>query len=534
MKNTITFFLFLLGITVQAQIQKLSELSSAKFLDSKIIYEDNKTDVFGYFNLYEKDQIDKKEFLLEYNILDKNLNKVATGTFEHHKNSTFIFNTDIVLQSVIKNNNTLIIATGEHIGKIMGQEVDVTFGALYRTIDLSSFVISPSFMFVDFNKYEIKEYSKETMPKNKTIPQMFYPTKCDGFIMFQSASMKDYANPYPKLNEFRFYDKQLNEKWVYKYNQNEDKKNYIQYDFYAGEDNDLIFGRIQIGKNVNNQTGLIYENIDAVTGKKKYEISLDDAQNLLDLADIKFEDNKMIFYASTYVFNKKSEIFYNKKTGYAQVTFDRATGKELDRKYFKWGALSNKLDIDENGKIKSYGYIHFIDFKRTKDGKTIVIGEGYNPSTFDSGKLAGALLAGNSSVSSAEILDLFIIVFNDKMEVTDYHKVDKIMNRFNKVEGYGNYLENIGAFDYMYSQELPDDGHVLYYADNEKKGSGSKKNANWVLGIITYVDGKFDFQKMSLKTQNGNITPFKAKKGYILLREDSEKSSELRLEKINY
>ena len=520
MKNIFTIFLFLLGMATQAQVQMLSELSSSKFLNSKIIYEENGKDLFGYFILFQKDQTEKEQVLLEYVVLDKNLNKITSGSFLHPIHSEFLFKTFASLQSVIKNKNELWIATQETISILGLEGLDV--GTYYRVIDLKSFVLSPPFSYVDFNKVNDFEFDKKTFTKSSTYPQSFVPTDANGFILKQAPKRSDLNQLRTvKFQEFRFYDKDLNEKWVYKYNQDEKTKSFYEYTLVESDGNDLIFEKIKIGKKSDGDIRVAYEIIDTQTGLKKYEISLDDAQNFLEVTDIKFENKKIIFYAYTNEFNKKGDRYYDKITGYAKATYDRETGKELDKSYFKWSALADKLDIDEFGKIKSYGYIHFIDFKRIKDGKTIVVAEGFNPSTFESSK--------------AQILDLFIIVFNDKMEIVDYHKVDKVKNRFdNKVEGYGNYLENIGAFDYMYSQELDDDSYVYYYTDNEKTGAGSKKNPNWILGIITYVDGKFDFQKMPLKTKEGNITPFKAKKGYILLREDSEKTSELRLEKINY
>jgi hypothetical protein len=118
------------------------------------------------------------------------------------------------------------------------------------------------------------------------------------------------------------------------------------------------------------------------------------------------------------------------------------------------------------------------------------------------------------------------------MKLIDYHKVEKFKNSIDNLNATGRYLNNIDAFDFMYSQKLPDGGYVYYYADNEKKGWSSN---NWVLGIVTYVDGKFDFQKVSLKTNKGTIRPGKAKSGYIMLKEEVEKNNfELRLEKINY
>ena len=53
MKQIGLLLLLLITTSLQAQIQKISELSQNKFLDAEIIYEENGEDVWGYFLLYK-------------------------------------------------------------------------------------------------------------------------------------------------------------------------------------------------------------------------------------------------------------------------------------------------------------------------------------------------------------------------------------------------------------------------------------------------------------------------------------------------
>lgn len=102
----------------------------------------------------------------------------------------------------------------------------------------------------------------------------------------------------------------------------------------------------------------------------------------------------------------------------------------------------------------------------------------------------------------------------------------------------GKILLSYKAFDYYYFQKLDNDGnYVILYANNEKEGGRlkRKKDPSWVLGIITYVDGEWEYDKLNLTTHDGMIVPIRAKNGSILLQEFSEKNGvEMRLEKINY
>lgn len=520
MKKTIVLLFILLGSALNAQIQKLSELSSAKLLDSKIIYEENGEDIYGYFFLFQKDQTQKEELLLEYSLLDKNLNKITSGTFLHPINSGFMFKTSVAIKSVVKNKNQLYIITGETM-TVLGMTAtmngfNMVIGAFYRALDLTTFKLGNPFSYVDFNKIDDFVLSKKTFNKNSTYPQFFEPTNCNGFLLkqtFKSSDIQDlYKGETIKFQEFRFYDKDLNEKWAYKYNQDDKGKSFYKYELIASEGTNLIFCKYLYEKPKDNKPKLSLEVIDSNIGLKKFEANLDDAQNLFAVYDVKLDGNILTVYAATNDPNRKEEFKYNKITGYAKMEFDATSGKELNRNFFKWDALADKFKIDEFGEIKSYGFIEFIDFKATKDGKTIVIGEGYDPG------------------SSSKILDLFVFVFDQKMKLIDYKKVEKVKNKFQNLNASGRTINVIGAFDYMYSQKLPDDGYVFYYTDNEKKGLGSNKHPDWILGIVTYVDGKIDTQKISLKAKEDNIIPIKAKKGYILLRDDNE----LRLEKINY
>src|SRR5574343_933311 len=76
-KKIILFF-FLTSFSLQAQIQKISDLSNNQFLDSKIIYDNNGEDVWGYFLLYKGDKKSKSIQEYQFVILDKNLNKVGS------------------------------------------------------------------------------------------------------------------------------------------------------------------------------------------------------------------------------------------------------------------------------------------------------------------------------------------------------------------------------------------------------------------------------------------------------------------------
>src|SRR5690606_32434061 len=108
MKKTITLLLLLVSTLTFAQVQRLGELSSGKFIDSRIIYEDHTDDVFGYFLLYENDRKSKEIYELEYVILDKNLNKITSNTFVQGAYKTVTSKTDVIFSFVKKIDSDII------------------------------------------------------------------------------------------------------------------------------------------------------------------------------------------------------------------------------------------------------------------------------------------------------------------------------------------------------------------------------------------------------------------------------------------
>ena len=107
MKQTFTLlFLFILSSSF-GQIQKLREFSSGSFVDSRIIYEDDNDDVFGYFLLYEFDRKSREVYDMEYVIMDKNLNKITSGTFTEGIYKNFLIKTGARLTFVKKMGNQI-------------------------------------------------------------------------------------------------------------------------------------------------------------------------------------------------------------------------------------------------------------------------------------------------------------------------------------------------------------------------------------------------------------------------------------------
>lgn len=535
----IILFLLLFSNAFFAQITKLSSLSSSKFLDSQIIYEDNGEDVFGYLILFAKDKINDNETTFEIALLDKNLNKVGITTFTQETFSSWIFKSSWSLYSVKKIKDKIYIPSGQNYSSIDSSIEDLiaekgTCGL--RILDLKTFTISDNYLVKDFGfqkqteKFDVKHPFK--MMKQIKGLNLVKPTKNNGFLISdrdyfntlmesQSGIVISFSKKSKKEQAFYFYDLELNKKWTYNLNQDEDSKSFFKYNYFDGDGKDLVIIK-KYFKNIGDEiSDISFDVINSDTGLKKFEIALADNEKTFEFEKFLFEKDKIVLFASVYEFNEKGKCNPKKKQGYVKMSYDRLTGKQIGKDYLYWNSFGKNFDINEDGKIKDYGFIQFLDFKLIDNGKTIVIAEGYKPERF------------------TKILDIFTLVFDDKMKLLEFKKIDKTKNKAPWLDAcYGKELENKSSFDYMYSQKLPGNGYVFYYSDNEKEGYSSHKNPKWILGVITYVDGTFGFQKVPLTTERGQIYPIRAKNGYILLKElpnkDSDNDPELRLEKINY
>lgn len=75
---------------------------------------------------------------------------------------------------------------------------------------------------------------------------------------------------------------------------------------------------------------------------------------------------------------------------------------------------------------------------------------------------------------------------------------------------------------------------VFFYQDYQKEEG--TKDKNWILGIVSIVDGEVNHEKIPMSSDDYYISPYVAKEGYILLREFNKNSDfdKIRLERLNF
>ena len=141
MRKILVLLVLFFSLPFMAQVSKLGELSTSEFMDSKIIYEDNGEDIYGYFLLFKKDEVSKYVYDLEYVLLDKNLNKIASNSFKQKHSHNIIIDLKLTIKYLKKQNNLLYISFFE---KFSNENYNVYSDDIfnYRTLNLTDFKMS--------------------------------------------------------------------------------------------------------------------------------------------------------------------------------------------------------------------------------------------------------------------------------------------------------------------------------------------------------------------------------------------------------
>lgn len=520
MKKLALFFLLFCVNFVSAQVQKLNTLSSGEFINSTIIYDDENNDVYGYFLLYKKDQKNKETYVAEYVLLDKNLNKVTSNTFTQSSYKFFLSTVDFELDFVKKMGDRLFIALNDRIYNASSYESSPSYyiNPRFRVLDLKTYELSNEKILTN-NTFEdqILKDDHRTYLEDFVDHQYVKKTNGDYLLAFETPKnnnkhqlgMQYFAKLY-SIHSFSIYDKDLKLKWNQKINQDE-KDIYAHYLHTSNQTHFII------KKNSKKGNTIVYDLYSYEKGFVK-SLSYKDDNHELEIDNVKLANNEVILFAKNYKKGSKS-FNQDKILGFTKIAFD-FQGNEKSRYNATWKEVTQNLEFKKNtGEIKKYGNLEVVELIPLENNNTILFFEGYK------------------TAKNSEILDLFVAEMDQNFKLKYFKKIDKNKTVFKKVKATGSYIKSRNAFDYLYNQKLDDEGNlVFFYVNNEKEGSRyqKRKNPEWILGMVTYVDGEFNYDKLQLSKKDSRIIPGKAKNGYIRLLEVEGNNAELRLEKINY
>jgi len=437
---------------------------------------------------------------------------VTSNNFTRNVFQNFLAKPDFKLGLVKKIDDDIYFEVTDYIN-------GYNFNERYRKVNLTNFELTNDYYFIDLKPIEVESDEVSDLSNKEIVKliQHLEPTKGNYFFTYTYPNYKnkmysETGNPNSKkiIKSLSIIDPNFNPIWTFEV----DPKEKFYYSFEDSDPKVMIFDKTKFN-------GSFTHSIAIFDYEKGYvnEFLMSNDKYKYNLIETDFTSNEIILLVSMHE-AKLKKFDSDKIIGYAQIKLDKSTGKKISEKYLFWNNLSKYIQFKDNyGLIKDYGKIYMQDYISLKNGNAIIVAEGYK------------------TASNSKLLDLFIIEVDSNFKVKYFKKVEKNHTTFKGMKITGSYFKVNQMFDYYYSQKLDnDDNFVMFYANNVKEGSNKQKqnNPEWILGIMTYVDGEFNFDQLKLTNDDYEIIPGKAKNGYIRLLEKSKDNVNLRLEKINY
>jgi hypothetical protein len=491
MKKILLTLIVCCAISAKAQISNLTELASGSIqVFSPIIELDKK--IYGYFMIVKLEDVDKNKEKFEYVLLDKNLNKVANGEFVDTKyklmSGRFL--------SPEKSGDKIIIT--RYFSRQFSQ-----YGMFVsnRILDIKENKISPPFYYDDQKFVEGDRPSNKLMKTLKKLKTFEFPLATGGgFVLVENFKLQKNNNLPQSLKGFNNNKEKI---WEYQFSSNEERINKF---FNVIDKEHFLFTT----DNKTNKNTFTIHSLNPVTGALNftYDIENNDSEwnHIFSVTPLK---DRFVITGKISPY-KKTGYELKKASGLFRIELDK-NGKELSKKYFLWNQASAFLPMNKKGKTKK-GYRLFAkNYFVFNDGTISVLTEkrkeGYD------------ILFGRTKVKTT---DFVILNFDKDFNLSDVKTIQKDLSKWS-------------YSDYLYSQKIKEGNGVVFFYNDYKKDPETRKK-NWILGIVTLINGKMTHEQIPMSSKEHFISPYIAKEGFILLREYNKDSDydEIRLERLNY
>jgi len=513
MKKSLFLFVSFFLLNAQSQIQDLSALANGKMVYRDVLYDANAS-LWGYFFLYSSD-VTKEGRMMEYVVLDKNLNRTYNGSYTdspckglpfpyRHYNDCVLMNDRLALDISTFVDGTLIFNS-------------------VRILPLNSDSVGEEMIF-NKDKFEqvpqalkLKEWRKITSDSlyNRTTINPVYNQGNSGFLLYQH-------NPYYKIREktVSFYNLNYEKVWSYTYNPNTSNKT------------KELYSTSSILKVRNNH--LYTRETDFLKGKLKANrikaISMNDG-SVVNEWIIETDTSKLLHTFQGWVYNDTVYLagnYYENNINNGDPGTFRGIyriklgndGKELSRKYYSWLELSDSLiGFNKKGYFDKGKYLSRHSWLMFADGSLSLVGEEvyYQPFLL---QLIKAFSFNILNIYPSFSKNAYVMRFNQDFGFAGNHRITK-----NKSENMDNHLFSQYADKY--------NGAVSFFNSKVKKDKVFENEL-----IITAISNDtVQTDRIPLTSRNKYaIYPIPAKEGYVLLMEfnENDKYNQIRLEKLNF
>ncbi len=511
-RNVVLVLLILVVSFSNAQTKVIENIVKFKTKNTGTFLDVN-NNADGYYFFYEVDKLKKgqREFAIE--IIDKNLNSVATKKMVASKKT-------VLIGSAFNNQKTLF----------------AFFDYNLKTVTIKGFDKKANFIedkVINLSKQAAKRiYGKIKIGQ---LQNPITPIKNVGFLLnlpyYKNNSYGHSFNFYPTNTSFK--------EWNYK---KVSPKNW-NHNILPASTNENFIVLIDVKRK---GTKLEYSSsvIDTKSGEFNFE-------NMYDANDPKLISNAFLTSDGNIAtlgqyYKPKAKIMKAKSLGLYIDVFN-AKGEKVFEKKNSWEVDVNRLlPVKKENKLEDIGYIYFHDIIKTQNGGYYAVGEQYRKTISASAvavNIIGGLLGGGVSTNSLTqltIKDAYFFKFDEKFNLNKIEVFKKGTSRIQNLYDYGSpqfsaiLIKATGGFDYVYSQI--DKKRDRFYANFIDYERGDKEvKSNLVFKTIIYDEGELSEDKISLNNKTTSFEVLPGKVGTVLLLEHDKRKKQIRLhlEKLN-
>ncbi len=515
-KSKVLIYLLLLGVfsSSYGQEKVFENISKAYLRNMGEITEEN--EVTGYYMFYQSEKLSRKEFSYELEILDQNLNPIASKNIIGSKYLFLLegaYNGDALMMKFYDAKEKMIInrAYGKKAEELKVEKREISKKE-QNMLAMSSF--AETFDMFPVNNLGFVDYRVKKIGSKYGYEMYFFPTK---------AGMKPWT-----------------------ITSKEGLKLHETATFLYGDEKVILSSVMTKKSLMSKSVEMELLATDAKTGKTLFRKKVEDpSYELMVLNGYESNEPGYIHLFGNY-FPKGVKELSNSNLGLFSLKVD-LTGKIVEKKFVSWAKdVSAFLPVNERGKMEKVGYTYFHKIVRNADGNVYAIGEQYRKQVSALGVASLVLNGSNSNTSTAEMVveDLMIFEFNSDFALKNVNIVDKTKTRVYLPQGaewngpqiLAYYIKSYGGFDYEFLQFNKDKSVLtIGYLDYEKLKGEKSKN---ILGTVSYLEDKSTTDKIELSKvrSSDRVRILPGKEGNVLIAEylSKEKKLDLHLEKINY
>lgn len=496
-----------LGLFAQGQTTTISNVSMFNLRNSGAIMNKDKG-VDGYYFYYIVDKLKKGDREFAIQILDANLQDVATKSYIDNKN-TFLMNTAF-------NNQAMMFAMANY------KEKEITLITYDRQANQKDLFKIP---------LESKEAKAIQLQEQMGQLNVLFPVEDKGFLFNKVEDNKKIGY------SLKYYPTDGGTKWEYNSPAESKEILYIE----PIEVNKSVVVALEMSRPgaLSRKITMTTKVIDINTGKLLFSREYSKKKNPRLITNAFLNADNTVVFMGEY-FKEGDNIFDDKSLGLFTEVIDM-TGNTVKENLISWTTdVAKLMKVKEGSKVKDKGYIYFHDVIKTQANEYYAIGEYYKKTVSGVGVAANLLIgAGSASMTQLTIDDAVVFKFDGDFKLTKVLEFDKGKSRAPSLTDFGSpqlnahALKHYGAFDYNYTQiDRKNDRFYAFFTDYERLKGESNKVA---FKALICDEGEITQDKIYLTGNAKFSTVLPSKIGTVMLLEYDKKAKTISLhsEKLN-